>query len=57
MNEDLSRGPGSAERHATALRAEGVQVERGSLGEYFVSLEEYGWFPDELPSNEEEEGE
>lgn len=46
------RGPSGASRQAAALRAEGVHVDRGSLGEYLVSLETYGWFPDMLPSEE-----
>ncbi|KAK8169626.1 6-O-methylguanine DNA methyltransferase [Phyllosticta citrichinensis] len=48
------RGPSGASRQAAALRAEGVHVDRGSLGEYLVSLETYGWFPDMLPSEEAE---
>ncbi|KAF2144983.1 uncharacterized protein K452DRAFT_133177 [Aplosporella prunicola CBS 121167] len=44
------RGPGGAERQAAALRAEGVEVTRGHLGEYFIDFSAYGWFPDMLPS-------
>lgn len=42
-------GDGAA-RQAEALRGEGVEVHRNSMGEYFVDLREYGWFPDELES-------
>ena len=51
---DMSRGPGSARLHAEALEREGVPVEEGSLGDYFVSLDEFGWFPRMLPSYERE---
>ncbi|KAF2019710.1 DNA binding methylated-DNA--cysteine S-methyltransferase [Aaosphaeria arxii CBS 175.79] len=59
------RGPTGASRQATALRAEGVEVERGPMGEYSIELSKYGWFPDELPSeaglveseSEDDEGE
>ncbi|ORX99546.1 6-O-methylguanine DNA methyltransferase [Clohesyomyces aquaticus] len=44
------RGPSGASRHAAALRAEGVQVEQGPMGEFTVDLERFGWFPDVLPS-------
>ena len=33
-----------------ALRAEGVEVTTGALGELTVDLSEYGWFPPSLPS-------
>ncbi|RAH41534.1 MGMT family protein [Aspergillus brunneoviolaceus CBS 621.78] len=46
------RGPGSAERQAEVLRAEGVEVEVDSMGEYYVDLGRFGWFPDVLPSEE-----
>jgi methylated-DNA-protein-cysteine methyltransferase-like protein len=46
-----SRGVNGASRQATALEAEGVQVQRASLGEYTVDFTTYGWFPDSLPSN------
>lgn len=32
------------------MTLEGVEVERGSLGERSVSFLEYGWFPSRLPS-------
>jgi len=32
------------------LRAEGVRVTRGALGELMVDFEKYGWFPRRLPS-------
>lgn len=44
------RGPSGAARHAAALRAEGVQVDQGAMGEYTVDFSRFGWFPDELPS-------
>ena len=36
------------------LLQEGVQVERGSLGERTVDFGIYGWFPNELPSRQAE---
>ncbi|PNS15842.1 hypothetical protein CAC42_4294 [Sphaceloma murrayae] len=47
------RGPNGASRQATALRQEGVTVERSAMGELSVDLSEYGWFPSMLPSEEE----
>lgn len=44
------RGVNGAANHETALAQEGVQVDRGSLGERTVDFRVYGWFPDELPS-------
>ncbi|CAN8103663.1 unnamed protein product [Discula destructiva] len=35
---------------ATALRAEGVTVTTGALGELMVDFAEFGWFPAVLPS-------
>ncbi|KAF7552916.1 hypothetical protein G7Z17_g3959 [Cylindrodendrum hubeiense] len=35
---------------AAALRAEGVEVSTSAMGELSVDFSEYGWFPDELPS-------
>ncbi|KAF2097203.1 DNA binding methylated-DNA--cysteine S-methyltransferase [Rhizodiscina lignyota] len=46
------RGPNGATRQATALRKEGVKVDRGSLGELMVDFEEAGWFPPNLPGEE-----
>lgn len=46
----LQRGPSGAVRHAAALRAEGVQVDQGPMGEFTVDLGRFGWFPDVLPS-------
>ncbi|KAF2473086.1 uncharacterized protein BDR25DRAFT_282327 [Lindgomyces ingoldianus] len=46
------RGPSGASRQAAALRAEGVQVDQGPMGELTVNLERFGWFPDVLPSEE-----
>ncbi|KAL5357609.1 6-O-methylguanine DNA methyltransferase [Aspergillus floccosus] len=46
------RGPGSAERQAEVLREEGVEVEVDSMGEFYVDLNRFGWFPNRLPSEE-----
>lgn len=48
------RGTNGAAHHETALVQEGVQVERGNLGERTVDFKVYGWFPNELPSQEAE---
>lgn len=45
------RGPGSTERQARALEAEGVDVGQNAMGEFTISFTEYGWFPDELPDD------
>lgn len=45
-------GPGSAERQAEALRAEGVEVEVDGMGEFYVDMGRFGWFPEVLPSEE-----
>ncbi|KAK5017879.1 Alkyltransferase-like protein 1 [Cryomyces antarcticus] len=50
------RGPSGATSQAAALRREGVEVGRGSLGEFTVDFATYGWFPEELPSQLGEEG-
>ena len=47
------RGPSGASRQAAALRAEGVEVTEGAMGEFTVDLEAFGWFPGVLPSEEE----
>ena len=44
--------PSGARNQAAALRAEGVTVTTGSLGELEVDFGTYGWFPDVLPSEE-----
>ena len=44
------RGVNGAANHETVLAQEGVQVDRGSLGERTVDFRMYGWFPNELPS-------
>lgn len=54
--------PSSTLNQAAALRAEGVTVTTGALGELMVDFGEVGWFPGELPSeaggvDEEEEEE
>ncbi|KAK4619830.1 Alkyltransferase-like protein 1 [Fulvia fulva] len=45
-----NRGVNGAANQEAALTLEGVEVERGSLGERSVSFLEYGWFPSRLPS-------
>ncbi|KAI2624535.1 DNA binding methylated-DNA--cysteine S-methyltransferase [Hypomontagnella submonticulosa] len=47
--------PSGARNQAAALRAEGVTVTTDALGELMVDFSDYGWFPDELLSDEEEE--
>lgn len=47
--------PSSSQNQATALRAEGVTVTTGALGELMVDFLEYGWFPEMLPSEERQE--
>jgi len=47
-----SAHPSGAPHQATALRAEGVAVAAGALGELSVDLGVYGWFPRRLPSEE-----
>ncbi|PNY24382.1 DNA binding methylated-DNA-cysteine S-methyltransferase [Tolypocladium capitatum] len=42
--------PSGARNQAAALRAEGVEVTTGALGELMVDFAEYGWFPRALPS-------
>ena len=58
--------PSGTQTQATALRSEGVQVQRSALGELTVDFGDYGWFPKILPSeddctldedDEEDEGE
>jgi methylated-DNA-protein-cysteine methyltransferase-like protein len=44
--------PSGSQNQAAALRAEGVEVSTGALGELMVDFKEYGWFPDELPSEQ-----
>ncbi|PLB44888.1 MGMT family protein [Aspergillus steynii IBT 23096] len=46
------REPGSAERQAEVLRGEGVEVLMDSMGEFYINLDRYGWFPAQLPSEE-----
>ncbi|KAJ4248690.1 Alkyltransferase-like protein 1 [Fusarium torreyae] len=47
--------PGGSRSQAQALEAEGVQVETNAMGEHSVDFSEYGWFPETLPSEENEE--
>ena len=52
----FNRGPGGgAAQQAAALRAEGVTVDTGSLGELVIDLGRFGWFPEILPSERGEE--
>lgn len=44
------RNPNGAANQATALRAEGVTVTGGSMGELKIDLAVFGWFPRQLPS-------
>lgn len=53
----MGRGAGGAARQAAALRAEGVTVDIGHLGELTVDLAAFGWFPDRLSSEEGEDAE
>ncbi|KAI1337640.1 DNA binding methylated-DNA--cysteine S-methyltransferase [Xylariaceae sp. FL0016] len=46
--------PSGTRNQAAALRAEGVTVTRGGLGELSVDFAEFGWFPRSLPSEEGE---
>lgn len=46
----ICRGPGTAGRHAAALRRESVSVDQDAMGGYSVDMAKYGWFPEELPS-------
>lgn len=45
------RGGSGATRQAAALRTEGVVVGRSALGEYTIDFDQFGWFPDILPSD------
>ncbi|KAI1381591.1 DNA binding methylated-DNA--cysteine S-methyltransferase [Hypoxylon crocopeplum] len=47
--------PSGARNQAAALRAEGVTVTTGALGELMVDFSEYGWFPEDASSEEEDE--
>ncbi|KAI8957924.1 DNA binding methylated-DNA--cysteine S-methyltransferase [Daldinia sp. FL1419] len=49
--------PSGARNQATALRNEGVTITTGALGELMVDFSECGWFPNELPSEVEEDEE
>lgn len=51
-----SSQPEGARNQAEALRAEGVAVTRGALGELMVDFDEYGWFPRALPSGDGDDG-
>ena len=44
-------GPGSAARQAERLREEGVSVDEDAMGEFYIDLKTYGWFPEELPED------
>lgn len=47
--------PSGALNQAAALQAEGVTVTTDALGELMVDFSQYGWFPNVLPSEEEED--
>jgi methylated-DNA-protein-cysteine methyltransferase-like protein len=47
--------PEGTQNQAEALRAEGVEVTRSAMGELMVDFDEYGWFPEMLPSEAAEE--
>lgn len=49
--------PSGSQNQAAALRAEGVTVTNGALGELQVDFGEFGWFPTFLPSEDGEEDE
>lgn len=52
VSNNWPRGhPSGAANQARVLRAEGVTVTTGSLGELMIDLVEYGWFPRQLPSD------
>ncbi|KUI60979.1 Alkyltransferase-like protein 1 [Cytospora mali] len=42
--------PSGPQNQAASLRAEGVTVTTGALGELMVDFGEFGWFPSALPS-------
>lgn len=50
-----SRGPGTegAARQRDALEQEGVEVRELPSGVFAVDLGTYGWFPAEVPADEE----
>ena len=47
--------PEGTRTQAAALRAEGVHVSDNAMGELSVDFAEYGWFPDVLPSEADQE--
>jgi len=57
LTNNKCRGTNGAAHHETVLVQEGVQVDRGNLGERIVDFKVYGWFPNELPSREAEDAE
>ncbi|RCI16430.1 hypothetical protein L249_3123 [Ophiocordyceps polyrhachis-furcata BCC 54312] len=48
--------PSAAPAQAAALRAEGVHVSAGALGELTIDLARFGWFPPSLPSEADGDG-
>ena len=52
---DRRSQPSGSQNQAAALRAEGVQVNTGSLGELTVDFSRFGWFPQSLPSEADED--
>lgn len=49
-----SSEPGAAARQAQVLRDEGVSVTVDAMGDYHVDISRHGWFPDTLPSEDDE---
>ncbi|KIX92772.1 uncharacterized protein Z520_11435 [Fonsecaea multimorphosa CBS 102226] len=49
------RAPGWASLQAELLRREGVQVDDDGMGEYYIDFATFGWVPDGLPDENEEE--
>lgn len=47
------RAPGWASLQAELLRREGVHVDEDGMGEFYIDFGTYGWFPDELPGDNE----
>ncbi|KPM43455.1 hypothetical protein AK830_g3091 [Neonectria ditissima] len=48
--------PEGSRTQAAALRAEGVEVSTSAMGELSVDFAEYGWFPEDLPSETNDHG-
>ncbi|KAM5434665.1 Alkyltransferase-like protein 1 [Microsporum ferrugineum] len=52
----VTRGPGSAARQAAALEQEGVSVRSDGMNEFYIDMAQFGWFPDRLPNEDDEDG-